>query len=79
MARPPGAPGAGDGESIRVPNVLGAAALPEAAKVVVDKSDSTVSLVDASGRKYAQFPATTVVTPWKHDGVSSGPQNTCAS
>ena len=26
-----------------------------------------------------QFPATTVVTPWKQDGVSAGSQNTCAS
>ena len=26
-----------------------------------------------------QLPATTVVTPWKHDGVSAGSQNTCAS
>jgi hypothetical protein len=26
-----------------------------------------------------QFPATTVVTPWKHDGVSAGSQNTWAS
>ena len=26
-----------------------------------------------------QFPATTVVTPWKHDGVRPGSQNTCAS
>ena len=26
-----------------------------------------------------QLPATTVVTPWKHDGVSAGSQNTWAS
>ena len=26
-----------------------------------------------------QFPATTVVTPWKLEGVRSGSQNTCAS
>jgi hypothetical protein len=26
-----------------------------------------------------QLPATTVVTPWKQDGVSAGSQNTCAS
>ena len=26
-----------------------------------------------------QLPATTVVTPWKLDGVSAGSQNTCAS
>jgi lipoprotein-anchoring transpeptidase ErfK/SrfK len=68
------------GESILVPNVLGATALPEAAKVVVDKSDSTVSLVDAGGRKYAQFPATTgsehdplPIGDWKINGVSKDP------
>jgi hypothetical protein len=27
----------------------------------------------------SQFPATTLVTPWKHKGVSAGSQNTCAS
>ena len=26
-----------------------------------------------------QLPATTVVTPWKHEGVSAGSQKTCAS
>ncbi len=26
-----------------------------------------------------QLPATTVVTPWKHDGVSAGSQKTWAS
>jgi lipoprotein-anchoring transpeptidase ErfK/SrfK len=69
------------GETITVPNVLGATALPEAAKVVVDKSDSTVSLVDAGGRKYAQFPATTgsehdplPIGDWKVQGVSKNPE-----
>jgi lipoprotein-anchoring transpeptidase ErfK/SrfK len=68
------------GESILVPNVLGAAPLPEAAKVVVDKSDSTVSLLDAGGRKFAQFPATTgsehdplPIGDWKIQGVSKNP------
>ena len=68
------------GESILVPNVLGGASLPEAAKVVVDKSDSTVSLVDASGRKFAQYPATTgsehdplPIGDWKINGVSKNP------
>ena len=39
--------------------------------------------VRSSGRVGAiekpQLPATTVVTPWKHDGVSAGSQNTWAS
>jgi len=69
------------GESIVAPNVAGASALPEAAKVVVDKSDSTVSLVDAAGRKFAQFPATTgsehdplPLGDWKIQGVSKNPE-----
>jgi lipoprotein-anchoring transpeptidase ErfK/SrfK len=69
------------GESIMVPNVLGAAPLPEAASVVVDKSDSTVSLLDADGRKFAQFPATTgsehdplPLGEWKVQGVSKNPE-----
>ena len=49
---------------------------------------STFSMVWAmssrsSGRVGAiekpQLPATTVVTPWKHDGVSAGSQKTWAS
>jgi len=69
------------GDSIVAPNVAAAAALPEAAKVVVDKSDSTVSLVDAGGRKFAQFPATTgsehdplPIGDWKIQGVSKNPE-----
>jgi lipoprotein-anchoring transpeptidase ErfK/SrfK len=69
------------GEAIVVPNVLGATPLPEAAKVVVDKSDSTVSLLDAGGRKFAQFPATTgsehdplPLGDWKIQGVSKNPE-----
>jgi lipoprotein-anchoring transpeptidase ErfK/SrfK len=69
------------GESIVAPNVAAEAALPEAAKVVVDKSDSTVSLVDAGGRKFAQFPATTgsehdplPIGDWKIQGVSKNPE-----
>jgi lipoprotein-anchoring transpeptidase ErfK/SrfK len=69
------------GEAILVPNTLGAAPLPEAAKIVVDKSDSTVSLLDAGGRKFAQFPATTgsdhdplPIGDWKIDGVSKNPE-----
>ena len=68
------------GESIVAPNVASASALPEAAKLVVDKSDSTVSLVDAGGRKFAQFPATTgsehdplPIGDWKIQGVSKNP------
>ncbi len=54
--------------------------LPKAAKVVVDKSDGTVSLVDASGATYAQFPATMgsshdplPLGDWKINGVARDP------
>ena len=68
------------GAQLVVPNVLGAPALPEAAKLVVDKSASTVALVDAGGRVLAQFPATTgsehdplPIGDWKVQGVSRNP------
>jgi lipoprotein-anchoring transpeptidase ErfK/SrfK len=69
------------GAQLVVPNVLGAPALPEAAKIVVDKSASTVALVDAGGRVIAQFPATTgsehdplPIGDWKVQGVSRNPE-----
>jgi lipoprotein-anchoring transpeptidase ErfK/SrfK len=69
------------GESLVVPNVIGAPALAEAAKIVVDRSASTVALVDATGRVMAQFPATTgsehdplPIGDWKVDGVSRNPE-----
>ncbi len=68
------------GEQIVAPSVAASADLPAAAKVVVDKSDSTVSLVDAGGRVFATFPATTgskhdplPVGDWKINGVSKNP------
>jgi lipoprotein-anchoring transpeptidase ErfK/SrfK len=69
------------GAKLLVPNVLGAPALSEAAKIVVDKSASTVALVDAGGRVMAQFPATTgsehdplPIGDWKVQGVSRNPE-----
>jgi lipoprotein-anchoring transpeptidase ErfK/SrfK len=68
------------GEEIIVPNVLEEAALPKADHVVVDKSDATVSLVDAAGKTYAQFPATMgsehdplPIGAWKIQGVAMNP------
>jgi len=69
------------GEAITVPNIIGTTeGLPKAAKVVVDKSDATVSLVDADGKTYAAFPATmgSVHDPlpigdWKIQGVANNP------
>lgn len=67
------------GATLLVPNVT-AAALPKAAKVVVDKSEGTLSLVDAAGKAYAQFPATTgskhdplPIGEWKINGVATNP------
>ncbi len=68
------------GEEIMVPAVTTTAPLPAAAKVVVDKSDSTVSLLDADGKTFAQFPASTgsehdplPVGEWKIKGVARDP------
>jgi len=68
------------GDEIVVPNVPGDATLAKADKVVVDKSDATVSLVDAAGRTYAQFPATMgsehdplPLGEWKIEGVARNP------
>jgi lipoprotein-anchoring transpeptidase ErfK/SrfK len=68
------------GESIRVPNIDRLAALPKAARVVVDESDASVTLEDAAGTTYARFPATMgsshdplPVGEWKVNGVSKNP------
>ena len=67
-------------------NVSNSQAMP--AVSVAGSMSSTFSSVRTitswcSGRVGAivkpQLPATTVVTPWKHDGWSAGSQNTCAS
>ncbi|MBC7656796.1 MAG: murein L,D-transpeptidase [Frankiaceae bacterium] len=68
------------GQEIVVPSVTPTTELPAAAKVVVDKSDSTVSLLDAAGKTIAQFPASTgsdhdplPVGDWKIQGVARNP------
>ena len=68
------------GSTILVPNVADAPAPAAAASVVVDKSDSTVSLRDADGKVYAMFPATTgsehdplPIGEWKIQGVAKDP------
>ena len=77
----PGKDLARSGESIVVPNVIGEDAIPTADHVVVDKSDSTVSVVDASGKTVAQFPATSgsehdplPLGDWKIEGVAKNPE-----
>lgn len=67
------------GERLRVPNV-GEALAGKAVSVVLDKSDSSVEALDASGTVIASYPATmgSVHDPlpigsWKINGVSSSP------
>lgn len=68
------------GEDIVVPNVDASLPLPKAAKIIVDQSDATVTLVDAAGNTIAQYPATTgsVHDPlplgrWKINGIARNP------
>jgi lipoprotein-anchoring transpeptidase ErfK/SrfK len=68
------------GAQITVPNVGASQPLPPAASIVVDRSDSTVTLLDAGGKVIAQMPASTgsehdplPVGNWKVNGVSRNP------
>ena len=68
------------GEQIVVPNVLGAEPLPKAGKIVVDKSDRTLLLLDAAGKVFAQFPSSSgtendplPIGNWKVNGISRNP------
>jgi len=68
------------GEEIMAPNVHTAPAGQKAAKVVVSKSDSTVTALDAQGKMIAQYPATMgsehdplPLGDWKVNGVSKNP------
>jgi lipoprotein-anchoring transpeptidase ErfK/SrfK len=76
----PGTDFAQAGATIVVPDVEPTSVLPKAARVVVDKSDSTVSLVDAAGRILAQYPASMgsehdplPLGTWKIKGVTKNP------
>ena len=68
------------GSELLVPNLAGIAAPAAAAKVVVDRSESTVELLDAQGKTIAQYPASTGSTndplpvgEWKITGVTTQP------
>ncbi len=68
------------GTTIVVPNVAAAATLPQAARIVVDKSDSSLLLEDASGKALARYPVTTgsaefplPIGEWKINGVARNP------
>lgn len=69
------------GEEILVPNVYPPGKVEGAETIVVDKSDSLVSLIDAQGTVLAQFPATTgsehdplPIGKWKINGVGRNPE-----
>ncbi len=68
------------GEQIIVPNLDAQPPLPKAAKVVVDRSDSTVTLFDDADKIIAQFPASSgskydplPLGVWKILGVARNP------
>lgn len=76
----PGADFTRAGTQLVVPAVTPSAPMPSVAKVVVDKSDSTVSLLDAAGSKVAQYPASTgsshdplPIGDWTIRGVGRNP------
>ncbi|HEY5801310.1 MAG TPA: L,D-transpeptidase [Burkholderiaceae bacterium] len=69
------------GTELLVPNVLDTEPLPKAGRIVVDKSDSTLSVYDTAGVLVAQFPASTgsekdplPIGKWKVNGVSKNPK-----
>lgn len=68
------------GAQILVPNVADAGPLPKAAKLLIDKSDSTIALMDASGQVFAQFPVSSgserdplPIGEWKVQGTATNP------
>ena len=68
------------GEQITVPNLGPANSVPKAATIVVDRSDGTLTLLDADGAVIAQFPASTgsahdplPVGTWKVQGIAKNP------
>lgn len=68
------------GETIIVPNVLSPEPLPAAASVVVDRSDASVTVLDADGKILARYPASTgssydplPVGAWKIQGIARNP------
>ncbi len=68
------------GTTIMVPNIAAASVLPKAVKVIVDESDQTLSLIDAKGKTFAQFPASMggandplPLGSWKVTGVAHNP------
>ncbi|OFA02862.1 L,D-transpeptidase [Duganella sp. HH101] len=65
----PGKPLTRAGTRITVPNVAAAKPLPKASSILVDAQDGTLTLLDAGGMPFAQFPAS---TGSKHDPLPEG-------
>ena len=68
------------GQDIVVPNVEEHTPLPKAAKIIVSKSNSTLTLVDAAGKVLGEFPASTgskhdplPLGEWKVQGIAKNP------
>ena len=68
------------GQTIVVPNVGAPAPLPKAAKIIVDKSELSITAVDAAGKTLAHFPASAgsehdplPIGTWKVTGVAKNP------
>jgi lipoprotein-anchoring transpeptidase ErfK/SrfK len=57
------------GTQLTVPNVAAAKPLPKAASILVDAKEGTLTLLDAGGMPFAQFPAS---TGSKHDPLPEG-------
>ena len=57
------------GEQLLVPAVSGATPLPKAASILVDAKEGTLTLLDAGGMPFAQFPAS---TGSRHDPLPEG-------
>jgi lipoprotein-anchoring transpeptidase ErfK/SrfK len=68
------------GQTIMVPSIEPVAPLPKAAKIIVDKSDLSITAVDATGKTIAHFPASAgsehdplPLGTWKVKGVAKNP------
>lgn len=68
------------GVELIVPNVTAAAPMPAAASILVSRSNATLTLLDATGMPFAQFPASTgsqhdplPLGQWKVNGVVRNP------
>ena len=68
------------GAQIQVPNVTDIPALPKASRVVIDKSDSTLTLLDIAGKPISQFPVSSgserdplPIGEWKIGAIAVNP------